>query len=144
MIRASLARLALCALALCALATPSRAADQVACQDANGSPWTASPQHPCATGIGLLVPVAGSQEALGVVAATALTPPVGSTIATITVEGQSVRYRCDGTNPTAASGSLLVVTSTQLPFVLAVNPLTACKFIQTAATATLDVEYYHQ
>jgi hypothetical protein len=39
-------RVLLC-LALMALASPSRAATVMACQDANGSDWPVSPQHPC-------------------------------------------------------------------------------------------------
>lgn len=128
-------------LALLALAVPSHASTVIACQDANGSDWPASPQHPCPTADGMVTPVAGSQEALGVVAATALTIPAGATVAWITIEGQTVRFRCDGTAPTASSGSLLAVGSLT---VFRVNGLAACKFIQTGATATIDVEYFSQ
>ncbi len=129
-------------LALLALAIPAHAATQaLSCQDANGSDWPASPQHPCPTADGLVKPVAGSQEALAIVAATALTIPAGATVAWVTVEGQPVRFRCDGTAPTTTLGSLLAVGSlTQFR----VNGLTACQFIQTTATATLDVEYFSQ
>ena len=127
---------------LAMFAVPARAATSIACNDAAEQPWTVSPAHPCASGIGLLVPVAGSQEALGVVTATALTVPATATIAMITVEGNSVRYRCDGTDPTASAGSLLAVGTQGL--VLVAKPLSACKFIQTAPTATLDVEFWHQ
>lgn len=128
-------------LALLALAIPAHASTVIACQDANGSDWPASSQHPCPTADGLLTPVAGSQEALTVATATALTIPAGATIAWVTVEGQTVRFRCDGTAPTASSGSLLAVGS-RTEF--RVNGITACKFIQTTATATLDVEYFSQ
>lgn len=128
-------------LALLALAVPSRAATVIACQDANLSDWPASPQHPCPTADGLLTPVVGSQEALAVTASTALTIPAGATIAWVTVEGQTVRFRCDGTAPTASSGSLLAVgTKTEFR----INGLSACHFIQTTASATLDVEYFSQ
>jgi hypothetical protein len=128
--------------ALALFAMPARASMVIACDDFNASSWTASPQHPCPAGVALLAPITGSQEALGVVTATTLTVPAGATIATITIEGNSVRYRCDGTAPTASTGSLLAVGTAG--FVLVVNPLSACQFIQTAATATLDVEYWHQ
>lgn len=128
--------------ALALFAMPAHAATSIACNDAAEQPWTVSPNHPCASGTALMVPVAGSQEALGIVTATALTVPATATIATITVEGNNVRYRCDGTAPTASTGSLLIV-GTQ-GFVLVANPMSSCKFIQTAATATLDVEYWHQ
>jgi hypothetical protein len=128
-------------LALLALAVPANASTVTACQDANGSDWPASPQHPCPTADGLLTPVAGSQEALGVVTSTALTIPAGATVAMITVETQPVRYRCDGTAPTASLGSLLAVGSTTT---FRINGLSACRFIQTTATATMDVEYFSQ
>jgi hypothetical protein len=128
--------------ALLALASPSYAATQaLSCQDVNGSDWPASPQHPCPTADGMLRPVAGSQEALGVVTATAMTIPAGATIASVTVEGQPVRWRCDGTAPTASAGSLLAVGSVT---VFRINGLSSCQFIQTAATATLDFEYFSQ
>jgi len=141
--------LTLALVAVLELAPRAQAAEQVmTCQDANQSDWPVSPAHPCPTGQGLLTPVAGSQEALGVATATALTVPTfgtnaaPATIAVITVEGVSVRWRCDGTAPTASSGSLLAA-GTQT-FTLVVTPLSACQFIQTSATATLDVEYFHQ
>jgi hypothetical protein len=40
----------LLALALLALASPTHAATVMSCQDANGSDWPVSPQHPCPTG----------------------------------------------------------------------------------------------
>lgn len=79
-----------------------------------------------------------SQMGLGCVAATSLTVPAGSTRALIQCEGQSVRWRDDGTAPTAAVGQLLA-TGTILEYN---GPLAAIQFIQTAATATLDVSYY--
>jgi hypothetical protein len=53
---------------------------------------------------------------------------------------QNVRYRDDGTNPTATVG-ILLATTLPSPFVY-YGPLTAIKLIQTAATATLNVAYY--
>lgn len=128
-------------LALLALAIPAHAATVIACQDAGGSSWSVSPQHPCPTADGLLTPVAGSQEALAVVTATALTIPAGATIAWVTVETQSVRFRCDGTAPTASTGTLLAVGS-RTEF--RINGLAACKFIQTTSAATIDAEYFSQ
>jgi hypothetical protein len=126
-----------------ALSPRARAAEfSLVCEDANSQPQTVSPLHPCAVALGLWSPVAGSQEALGVATATALTVPAGATFATISVETQSVRFRCDGTAPTATTGTLIPANT--LAFILQVTPLTACQFIQTAPTATLDVEYWHQ
>ncbi len=51
-------RVLLICLALLALASPSRAATLMACQDANGSDWPVSPQHPCPTNGGFVTAVA--------------------------------------------------------------------------------------
>jgi len=42
-------RVLLTLLALLELASPSRAATVIACQDATGADWVASPDHPCST-----------------------------------------------------------------------------------------------
>lgn len=82
----------------------------------------------------------GYQQIVGLVASTALTIPGGSTsVMLITTEGQSVRWRDDGVAPTAAIGQLLLVGQ-----VLIYDSLSfaALRFIQTAATATLNASYY--
>ena len=84
-------------------------------------------------------PVAPSQEALGVATATALTVPAGATRAVVTVEAQTVRWRDDGTAPTASSGSLLAVGSVTVFYGASMK---AVEFIQTTASATIDVSYY--
>lgn len=84
-------------------------------------------------------PIAGAQMGLTVVAATGLTVPGGATTALISVEGQNVRWRDDGTNPTAGSGMIMYAGAA--PQVFSGN-LSAVKFIQTAASATLNVSYY--
>ena len=94
---------------------------------------------PTTTTPAALTPVASSQMGLGVVTATALTVPATATTAICTVEGQSVRYRDDGTDPTASVGSLVAVGSI---LTLKLTSFTAAKFIQTGATATLDCMYY--
>lgn len=89
----------------------------------------------------ILTPL-GYQQIVGLVAATNLTPPTGATYAFITVETQSVRWRDDGTAPTIAIG-MLEASGSSPP---RLNPysgnLSAIQFIQTAATATLDISYY--
>lgn len=80
----------------------------------------------------------GDQLGLAVVTATSLTVPAGAKYATITVEGNAVRWRDDGTSPTASVGTL-VQAGTSFTYS---GPLSAIQFIQTAATATLDVNYY--
>jgi hypothetical protein len=80
----------------------------------------------------------GYQQITALSAAVALTPPVGSRIATITAEAQDVRWRDDGTNPTATVGMLLTKGT---PFQYTGN-LAAIKFIETTASATLNIAYY--
>lgn len=80
----------------------------------------------------------GYQQIVGLVAATALTVPPGATVADITIEGQPIRYRDDGTAPTSTVGMLLY----QSQSFRYIGSLSAIKFIQTAATATLDISYY--
>lgn len=138
------------AVVLLSLSGQARAGEQsTACEDVSGQPQTTSPQHPCAGGQGLLTSVTGSQYGLTLVTATTLTIPtygtthVPASIAVITVEGAPVRWTCDGvTTPTATVGMVMAAGTQQAVFV--VNPLSACKFIQSGGTATIDVEYYHQ
>ena len=64
--------------------------------------------------------------------------PTGAKLATVTPEVQPVRYRDDGTAPTASIGPLLypgLVWSYS-------GPLASIQFIQTAASATIDVCFY--
>ena len=85
----------------------------------------------------LLTPL-GYQQIVGLVAATSLTVPTGATLADITIEGQPIRYRDDGVAPTATVGMLLY----QSQSFRYSGSLAAIQFIQTAATATLDISYY--
>lgn len=81
----------------------------------------------------------GYEQITNLAAATALTIPTGTAFAVIVAETQAVRYRDDGTNPTAsvgmplAAGQPLVYTGSQLP---------RLKFIEQAASAKLNVLYY--
>ena len=84
--------------------------------------------------------VVGSQFGLAVPTSTALTVPATATIANITVEGASIRYTSDGTTPTAAIGMGPFAIGTTLTFNL--TTLAALRFIQTSASATIDVEYF--
>ena len=68
-----------------------------------------------------------------------LTPPAGATAALIRVETTSVRWRDDGTAPTASVGQLLLTTDA--PFWYP-GVLSALQFIPTSSTSTLDVTYY--
>ncbi len=84
----------------------------------------------------------GYQQIVGLAAATALTVPAGTVVALITTEAQAVRWRDDGTDPTAAIGYPLP-TSAELQYT-AVKSIANLKFIQQAATATLNIAYYGQ
>lgn len=87
------------------------------------------------------------QFGLGCVTSTALTLPTqdvtglpGSpNMALVRCEGQSVRWRDDNTAPTAAVGQLLNVGDVLM---LDNSNISRIRFIQTAATATLNVNYY--
>lgn len=70
--------------------------------------------------------------------ATGLSPPAGATLVALEVETQSVRYRDDGTNPTASVGVLLPVAG---PWPYSAS-LTAFKMIQTTASATVNACFY--
>jgi hypothetical protein len=70
--------------------------------------------------------------------ATALTVPTGATLAIVNVEGTSVRWRDDGTNPSSTVGMVLAAGTTT-PFV---GDLSALKFIRTAAGSEINVSYY--
>lgn len=68
----------------------------------------------------------------------ALTVPTGARIALIQAESQPIRWRDDGTNPTATVGMTLPVGSA-LEYD---GSLSAIRFTQTAATGILNVSYY--
>lgn len=63
---------------------------------------------------------------------------VKPTIAMIIAETQSVRWRDDGTAPTASVGMLLPVNT---PFIYD-GDLNKIQFIETTASASLSVSYY--
>lgn len=83
----------------------------------------------------------GYQQITTVSAATALTVPTGAKEAIITVEGQAVRYRDDGTDPTATVGMPLAVTGTGQPLDYT-GTLSAIKFIEQTSGAKLNILYY--
>jgi hypothetical protein len=80
----------------------------------------------------------GYQQITSLSAAAALTVPDGATLAIITPESQSVRWRDDGTNPTSTVGMPLTLLTT-LSYD---GNLKNIRFIQQAASATLNVCYY--
>lgn len=72
-------------------------------------------------------------------AATGLTVPAGASFAMITPEAQAIRWRDDGTNPTAAVGQPLAVGS-ELRY--DANGLGRIKFISQVAGAILNVTFF--
>lgn len=80
----------------------------------------------------------GYQQITSLSAAASLTVPTGATIAVIIAETQAVRWRDDGTNPSATVGMPLPV---QTPFVYS-GDLSAIKFFEQAGSAKLNVSYF--
>lgn len=80
----------------------------------------------------------GYQQITNLSAASALTVPAGADAAVITAETQDVRYRDDGTAPTAAIGVPLA-KGVALEYA---GDLRALRFIEQAASAVLNVAYY--
>jgi hypothetical protein len=80
-----------------------------------------------------------SAISLSTVPSSGVTKPAGATAALIQVSGAGVRYRDDGTPPTAAIGMPIGAGGSPL---LYVGALAAIQFIQTAAGAVLDILYY--
>lgn len=80
----------------------------------------------------------GYQQITSLVSDASLTVPTGATVAFITPEVQAVRYRDDGTGPTATVGMPLAVGS-QLVYS---GNLAAIQFIAQTAGAILNISYY--
>lgn len=94
--------------------------------DANGNPGPA----PIPTGT--FTPVTVSSTAIG------FTPPANSTWCILSIETNSVRWRDDGTNPTASIGVPMVAGEK----ILYTASLSAIKFIRQSADASLQGACY--
>lgn len=81
----------------------------------------------------------GYQQITSLSSATSLTVPVGATRAVIVAEAQSVRWRDDGTAPTATIGMIQLTTTNPLAYS---GNLAALSFIETTSSAKLDISYY--
>lgn len=81
----------------------------------------------------------GFQQITSLSSATALTIPSGAQMAIVQAEDQNVRWRDDGTAPTAsvgmqlAAGAALQYTAAQLP---------QLEFIEETSGAILNISYY--
>lgn len=80
----------------------------------------------------------GYQQITSLSAATALTVPSGAIMAIITCETQAVRWRDDGTNPTATVGMPLAAGG----YFIYNGALSAIKFIEQTTSAKLNISYY--
>ncbi len=88
--------------------------------------------------VGVRYAALGYQQITSLSAATALTVPTGATTAVIVAEAQAVRYRDDGTDPSASVGMPMAVA-----FVLTyTGPLSKIKFIEQTSGAKLNISYY--
>ncbi len=75
--------------------------------------------------------------------ATALTIPAGAMVAMVSVDTAGVRWRDDGTAPTAAIGMALIGTATASPtLAFAGASMSAVKFILISGSPVLNVSYY--
>lgn len=86
---------------------------------------------------GRLVP-AGYQQLTILGSASALTVPAGTKLTMIQAEAQAVRYRDDGTDPTASVGMVIAAGQT---VAYNGNP-SAVKIIESTAGAKVNVLYY--
>lgn len=87
--------------------------------------------------------VKGTQQltAVQLGSAIGLTIPAGADRCIVQAEGAPVRYRLDGTSPTAAIGMRLLQTDSPREFVLEVGMETV-KFIAESGSPLLNVTYF--
>lgn len=91
---------------------------------------------------GQLPPCKGYQQLTTALSASAvLTVPAGTTMALIQATGAPVRWRADGTDPTATVG-MLIDAGGEVMYSASTDALAALKFIRTTAGAELNVTYY--
>lgn len=81
------------------------------------------------------------EQVTGLSAAKGITRPSRANKALIQTESQPVRWRDDGTDPTAAIGMRLLVGET---LVYSVDDFSKIKFIEEAASAKLNISYYYE
>lgn len=87
---------------------------------------------------GNLTPRGFQQITTALSASTALTVPAGARLALIHADGVPVRWRDDGTAPTASVGMVIAAGET-LPYNA---DLDAIRLIQAASGAVVNVSYY--
>ena len=80
----------------------------------------------------------GYQQITSLSSATALTVPSGATAALIVATTQNIRWRDDGTNPTASVGMPVLVDT----YFTYDGDLNRIRFIEQSSGAVLNVSYY--
>jgi len=85
-----------------------------------------------------LIPL-GYQQITSLSSVQGLSPPPQSRVALIQAVTQPVRWRDDGVDPDANTGMVLEAARDML----FTSDLTAVRFIETAASAEINVSYYH-
>lgn len=152
---------ALALAALCLLVSAPALADGPVCSLPNGNPcpadvqqYTGADGHPANASASSPLPMHDAAPAhsegtpvtpLGVtplaVSSSAVAPtiPTGATWCYFKIETAAVRWRDDGTNPTASVGWPQTIGET---FTLYVGSLAAVKFIRQSADATVDLACY--
>jgi hypothetical protein len=81
--------------------------------------------------------ILGFQQISVLTAAVAATVPAGTKKMLVSGEGQPVRWRGDGTDPTAAIGNIIAVNATET---LSAD-LVKVKFIESAASAKVNITF---
>ena len=80
----------------------------------------------------------GYQQITSLSSATGLTVPSGATAALIVASTQNIRWRDDGTNPTASVGMPVLVDT----YFTYDGDLNRIRFIEQSSGAVLNVSYY--
>lgn len=81
----------------------------------------------------------GYQQITSLSAATGFTIPAGTSYAVVQAESQPVRWRDDGTDPTATVGMRIPVGDA---LIYTAQTMAKIKFIEETASAKLNVSYY--
>ena len=81
----------------------------------------------------------GDEQITGLNTVKTLTPPTDSRIALLQAEDQDIRWRDNGQAPTSSVGMIL---GSGLDIIYVGNNLAAIQFIETTASAKLNVSYY--
>ena len=90
---------------------------------------------------GPLPPARGYTQITDLSSAVNLTAPEGTSFVLIQAEQEDVRYRADGTNPTASSG-MLITSGNEILYPATEETINLLAFIQTVSGAKLNVTFY--